>query len=55
MVFLSMQSSHMCMGVYIVPDEAVSNFIPADSYLVGNYAANDQDTRNEVDEKNAQL
>ena len=49
--FLSMQSSHMCMGVYIVPDEAVSNFIPADSYLVGNYAANDQDTRNEVDEK----
>ena len=50
-VFLSMQSSHMCMGVYIVPDEAVSNFIPADSYLVGNYAANDQDTRNEVDEK----
>ena len=28
-----------------------SNFIPADSYLVGNYAANDQDTRNEVDEK----
>ena len=49
--FLDMQSSHMNMGVYIVPDEAVANLEYENSYLVGNYAATNKDDRNEVDAK----
>lgn len=49
--FLSMQSSHMTMGVYIVPDEAVTSFTPVNSYLIGNYVSADKDTRKVVDER----
>lgn len=44
--FLSMQSSHMTMGVYIVPDEVVSDFSPLNSYLMSNYISADKDNRN---------
>lgn len=49
--FLSMQSSHMTMGVYIVPDDAVNGFSIDNSYLIGNYAAVDKEARNIVDER----
>lgn len=49
--FLSMQSSHMTMGVYIVPDDAVNGFLIDNSYLIGNYAAVDKEARNIVDER----
>lgn len=49
--FVSMQSSHMSMGVYIVPDEAVNDFKVSDSFLIGNYDANDKETRSAVEEK----
>lgn len=49
--FVSMQSSHMSMGVYIVPDEAVNDFKVSDSFLIGNYDANDKETRTAVEEK----
>ncbi|WP_455682279.1 ABC transporter permease, partial [Thomasclavelia sp.] len=49
--FLSMQSSHMTMGVYIVPDDAVNGFSIDNSYLIGNYAAVDKGARNIVDER----
>lgn len=49
--FLSMQSSHMTMGVYIVPDEVVSDFSPLNSYLMSNYISADKDNRNVLDEK----
>lgn len=49
--FVSMQSSHMSMGVYIVPDEAVNGFKISDSFLIGNYDANDKETRSAIEEK----
>lgn len=49
--FVSMQSSHMSMGVYIVPDEAVNDFKVSDSFLIGNYDANDKETRSAIEEK----
>lgn len=49
--FVSMQSSHMSMGVYIVPDEAVNGFKISDSFLIGNYDANDKETRSTIEEK----
>lgn len=49
--FLSMQSSHMTMGVYIVPDEAVEGFSYDNSYMLANYISSDKETRNIVDEK----
>ena len=49
--FLSMQSSHMTMGVYIVPDEAVNDFSLFNSYLMSNYTSIDKENRNVLDEK----
>lgn len=49
--FVSMQSSHMSMGVYIVPDEAVNGFKISDSFLIANYDANDKETRSTIEEK----
>ncbi|MFQ6792384.1 MAG: ABC transporter permease [Thomasclavelia sp.] len=49
--FLSMQSSPMDMGVYIVPDNVVKNMSISESYLVANYNANDKEGKNEIDQK----
>lgn len=49
--FLSMQSSPMDMGVYIVPDNVVKNMSISESYLVANYNANDKESRNKIDQE----
>lgn len=49
--FLSMQSSPMDMGVYIVPDNVVNNMSISESYLVANYNADDKEGKNEIDQE----
>lgn len=53
--FLYMNASHVNIGIFVVPDEAVDDSIKAQNVLVADYKANSKDERKQVEQKVADL
>ena len=48
--FLEISNSHVNDGVFIVPDDAVSNLTVEDEYLYANYKANTEEEKQEIED-----
>lgn len=53
--FIEISNSHINTGIYVVPDEVVSNQIPNNSYFIGNYAETSTDGRKQIEDQEYQI